>query len=444
MAARQLNEFMRHLRRVLDRHDAGGITDGELVKRYVQQRDETAFEALLRRHGPMVFGVCRRVLHNQHDAEDAFQATFLIFVSKASSLRSPGMIGNWLYGVAYRTALHAREAAGKRRAKEAEMPAKSRIAEDIWADLRPALDLELERLPDKYRSVIVLCDLEGKTRKEAARHLGRTEGTVASRLARGRVLLAKRLARHGLMLSGGALAAVLFKAQTASASVPTCVVYSTIKAATLIAAGKATAGVISAKVATLTEGVLKAMLLTKLKTGMAVLVVLSVIAIPATALTYHAMARDEPKQSQDVQSQPPLKNRKALEEDLRQLRAEVRRLRTDIEELKKRSQPQVPDAQASKPRLVIKVYPVAGLTDTGAQVKNGEEALSLTRVITRTIEPESWDELGGPGSIIYLQKVGSLIIRQTPEVHKQVQDFLDVLRETKRDQEKAERDKNGN
>jgi RNA polymerase sigma factor (sigma-70 family) len=443
MAARQLNEFMRHLRRVLDRQDASGITDGELVKRYVQQRDETAFEALLRRHGPMVFGVCRRVLHHQHDAEDAFQATFLIFVSKASSLRSPGMIGNWLYGVAYRTALHAREAAGKRRAKEAEMPAKSRIAEDIWADLRPALDLELERLPDKYRSVIVLCDLEGKTRKEAARHLGRTEGTVASRLARGRVLLAKRLARHGLTVSGGAFAAAL--SQNASASVPASAVSTTIKAATLFAAGRAAASVvISTKVAALTKGVLKTMLLTKLKTGLAVLLALSVIAIPATALTYHAMAREEPKQSQDVQSQPPLKNRKALEEDLRQLRAEVRRLRTDIEELKKRSQPQVPDAQTSKPNLVIKVYPVAGLTDTGAQVKNGEEALSLMRVIVRTIEPESWDELGGPGSIVYLQKVGSLIIRQSPQVHKQVQDFLNFLRETKRDQEKAQRDKNGN
>jgi DNA-directed RNA polymerase specialized sigma24 family protein len=108
MATRQLNEFMRHLRRVLDRQDASGITDGELVRRYVERRDEAAFEALLRRHGPMVFGVCRRVLHNLHDAEDAFQATFLILVRKASSFRSPGMIGNWLYGVAYRTALHAR------------------------------------------------------------------------------------------------------------------------------------------------------------------------------------------------------------------------------------------------------------------------------------------------------------------------------------------------
>jgi RNA polymerase sigma factor (sigma-70 family) len=315
MATRQLNEFMRHLRRVLDRQDASGIADGELVRRYVERRDEAAFEALLRRHGPMVFGVCRRVLHNEHDAEDAFQATFLILVRKASNLQSPGMIGNWLYGVAYRTALHAREAAGKRRAKEAEMPAKLPAPEDIWAELRPALDLELERLPDKYRSVIVLCDLEGKTRKEAARHLGRTEGTVASRLARGRVLLAKRLARHGLTVSGGALAAAL--SQNASASVPASAVSSTIKAASLFAAGQAAAaGMISVKVAALTEGVMKAMLLTKLKIGTAVLLALAVSGVGG--LLYKTQAAGRPDTENELTGADGAEDGQKSEEDVRE------------------------------------------------------------------------------------------------------------------------------
>src|SRR6266404_4660716 len=130
MGAGQLNKVIDHLRSVLVKQEAAGITDADLLKRYAQQRDEAAFELLLRRHGPMVLGVCRRVLHNLHDAEDAFQATFLVLVRRASSLRSPGMIGNWLYGVAHRTALHARDAALRRRAKEAELVTRTEPVDD--------------------------------------------------------------------------------------------------------------------------------------------------------------------------------------------------------------------------------------------------------------------------------------------------------------------------
>jgi RNA polymerase sigma factor (sigma-70 family) len=283
MAAGQLSKVIQHLRIVLETQDSPGMTDGELLKNYVHFRDEAAFETLVRRHGPMVFGVCQRVLHHLHDAEDAFQATFLVLVSKASSLRSPAMLGNWLYGVAYRTALHARTSSLKRRAKEAEVTPRTQPRNDIGVDLRPALELELAFLPDKYRAAIVLCDLEGKTRKEAARELNWSEGTVASRLARGRVMLAKRLVRHGLNVSGGALAAVL--SQSALACVPTSVVASTIKAAGLFAAGQA-----PPKIAALTQGVLKTMMLTKLKTMILLAGALSLITVTLGVSAYDNFA----------------------------------------------------------------------------------------------------------------------------------------------------------
>src|SRR5580698_8503021 len=153
----------------------------------------------------MVWSVCRRLL-NYHDAEDAFQAAFIVLVRKAASVNPREMVGNWLYGVARQAALQAWSAA-RRRAREiqvAQMP-DTEVPQDQWANVRPILDEELCRLPDHYRAVIVLCDLEGRTRREVAAHLGCPEGTVASRLARARAMLAKRLTQRGVALSGGAL-----------------------------------------------------------------------------------------------------------------------------------------------------------------------------------------------------------------------------------------------
>jgi RNA polymerase sigma factor (sigma-70 family) len=217
----------------------------------------------------MVWGVCRRVLRNYHDAEDAFQATFLVLVRKAASIASRELLANWLYGVAQQTAMKARANALKRQGRErqvTEMPEPEAVQPGLWHDLQPLLDQELSRLPDKYRILIVLCDLQAKTRKEAAQQLGCPEGTVAGRLARARVMLAKRLAQHGLAVSGGSLAGLLSQS-VASAGVPASVVCSTIRAVTVFAAGPAAAsGVVSAEVVALTEGVLKTMFLTKLKT----------------------------------------------------------------------------------------------------------------------------------------------------------------------------------
>src|SRR6476620_2205434 len=158
--------------------DGVGLRDGELLGRFVDRRDEAALAALVSRHGPMVWGVCRRLL-GHHDAEDAFQATFIVLVRKAASVRPREMVGNWLYGVARQAAMQARAAARHREIQVAQMP-DTEAPQDRWADIRPILDEELSRLPDQYRAVIVLCDLEGRTRKDVADHLGCPEGTVAS------------------------------------------------------------------------------------------------------------------------------------------------------------------------------------------------------------------------------------------------------------------------
>jgi RNA polymerase sigma factor (sigma-70 family) len=275
MASSPMSAFLDRLRRAALRRDEAGLSDGQLLDAYIRDRDEVAFAALVQRHGPMVWGVCRRVLGNDSDAEDAFQAAFLVLVRKAASIVPRDMVANWLYGVARQTAVKAKAMAVKRKTREKQVEA---MPEPIGAeqggrdDLLLLLDLELSRLPDKYRTAIVLCDLEGKKLKEAARQLGCPEGTLAARLARGRAMVAKRLARHGLAVTGGVLATVL--SQSASAGVPAPVVSSTIKAAALFAVGQAAAmGAISVKVVALTEGVLKTMLMTKLKIATAMVLV---------------------------------------------------------------------------------------------------------------------------------------------------------------------------
>jgi RNA polymerase sigma factor (sigma-70 family) len=270
----QLSKVVDFLCTVASDHDPARETDGELLDRYIQRQDETAFEALVRRHGPMVLDVCRRVLGNVHDADDAFQAAFLVLVRKGSSIRPRDQVGNWLYGVAYRTALEARRLAAQRRAREARVLPRVEPPEDVWSDLRLRLDEEIAGLPDKYRAVLVLCDLEGKLRKEAAEHLQVPEGTVASRLARARSLLARRLTRHGFAVTAAALVPLL-----AHAEVPASLSVSTMQSAWFcIPAGKAAAaGVLSPRVAALKEGVLKTMFLARLKRLTAMLLVLCVV-----------------------------------------------------------------------------------------------------------------------------------------------------------------------
>jgi RNA polymerase sigma factor (sigma-70 family) len=274
MATAPVSPLIRYIRRVATAHAAADLSDGLLLERFTRQQDEAAFTALVRRHGPRVMGVCRRVVQDWHTAEDCFQAVFLVLARKAPSLERPGSLVPWLHGVATRVALKAKAQAAKQRVQEQKAAVSETVEgneEHVWRDLRPVLDEAIAGLTEKYRVPFVLCYLEGRTVAEVARQLGQPQGTVAARLARAREQLRGRLARRGLAPSAAVLAAVL--SETASpACVPAPLVTGIVQAAGQVAAGRvAVAGIISERVAALIEGVLRSMMLTKLKAALVVL-----------------------------------------------------------------------------------------------------------------------------------------------------------------------------
>ena len=272
MASGPYGAVIQQIHRLFQGGSVGGLSEWQLLDRYVTRRDESAFEALVARHGPMVLGVCRRVLDDPHAVEDAFQATFLVLVRKARSLGEHDAIGHWLYGVACRVALRARSEAARRRVLEKQVVTAEGVSlgdEPGRSEIAALLDDELSRLPAKYRAPVVLCYLEGLTHDEAARQLCWPVGTVKGRLARARELLRTRLARRGLLPAVGLLTATL--ARDASAAVPDSLIQTTVQAATRLSGGGTTGVVVSATVAQLMEGGLSTMFMTKLKVGAAIL-----------------------------------------------------------------------------------------------------------------------------------------------------------------------------
>ncbi len=230
--------------------------DCELLQRFTASRDEDAFGALVARHGPMVLGVCRRVLGDLNDAEDAFQITFLVLARKAGSLDRPELLGNWLYGVAHRAALRVRGRAASRKAREqqvASMPNLEARDEQDNREVLAILNEELNQLPERYRILLVLCYLEGRTHEEAAGIVGCPRGSMAWRLDRARGLLRKRLAHRGLTLACG-LPALLFFARPA---LPGRLAEATTRAAVRYAADGAAA--VSAPVAEVADEILRAL-----------------------------------------------------------------------------------------------------------------------------------------------------------------------------------------
>jgi len=227
-----------------DNHET---SDADLLERFSVRRDETAFATLVNRHGPMVQGVCRRILGDAHAAEDVFQAVFLVLVRKAATIRRPELLANWLYGVAFRIARKARIKAIRNEARERwaeKMPTREQFLDLEWGELKQVLDEEMNQLPEKYRAPLVLCYLQGQTNAQAAAQLGWPTGSMSERLSRAREMLRKRLNRRGLNLTA-ALLAVLLSQKAASAAVSPVLVSTTVTTAVSYASGGAAPGTLS-------------------------------------------------------------------------------------------------------------------------------------------------------------------------------------------------------
>jgi RNA polymerase sigma factor (sigma-70 family) len=295
MANARLDNVLRHLRTLAS--PSYGTTDGDLLHRFLTGQDQQAFATLVHRHGALVLGVCRRVLRQQQDAEDAFQATFLILARKAGSIRKPGSLTSWLHGVAYRMAMDAKRRASRRRTHEARAeaaPPQDPSREAAWREVQAVLDAEIQRLPDRLRMPFLLCCLEGHGRAEAARQLGLKEGTVWSRLTQARKQLQQRLARQGITLSA-VLATAALSGGASEAAVPTGLAASTARAA-VAAGGASSAGGVSAQVIGMVERGLRSMAMARLKLGLVLALTVGLLAGGAAILTRQLPAATPPPQ----------------------------------------------------------------------------------------------------------------------------------------------------
>ncbi len=296
----------RQLRMLFDGGTVVGLSDGQLLNRFAARRDEAAFSALVERHGPMVRRVCGEVLGNHHDAEDAFQATFLVLARQVGAIRRRDSLASWLYGVALRVSACARSAAARRRRHERSWGALRAVQRgdetESREDLGPLLHAEIGRLAERYRAPVVLCYLEGRTCEEAARLLRCPVGTVKSRLATARRRLRHRLER----LEPVGLAESIEKDQgivPVLAAVPAGLVEATVRAATQGPVGN----VVPVAVARLVEGVLQAMFLNRVSAVVAGLIVVAVLATGASGWAWQAKgrpSRSRPKRRIRLQAKP--------------------------------------------------------------------------------------------------------------------------------------------
>jgi membrane fusion protein (multidrug efflux system) len=340
-----MKSVLHHLCKVARTSGLEDLSDAQLLEAFFARREGEAFAVLLRRHGPMVLGVCRRVLRSTPDAEDAFQATFLVFLRKAGSLRSRELVASWLYGVAYRTAMNARKMNRKRQAKEKlarARPLAEPAAQGIDEERLAQLDYELNRLPDKYRVPIVLCELDGTSRRDAARLLGLPEGTLSWRLAQAKKRLAGRLARYGTV----ALATLL--ADSVVTARPSPLLLQSTANAVL------TAGTASAPVMTLTQGVLKAMALRKLRMTIVAAGLMLLTGIGAIGLTYRATAQQVnpgPDRGTARLSPPAADELEAMRLEIEALRKELRATRERVKALQGGPKEERPKIMVASPQV---------------------------------------------------------------------------------------------
>jgi RNA polymerase sigma factor (sigma-70 family) len=310
MTSTQAEIVLQHIGRLTRKRSALQPPDADLLERFTQQRDEAAFAALVERHGPMVLNVCRSVLRHEHDAEDAFQATFLVLARKADAIRQPEALAGWLYEVAHNAAIKAQADATRRREQERRavpLAPASPVLDMTLRDLQRVVHEELRRLPEKYRLPLVLCYLEDRSREEAAAQLGWSKGTVRGRLERGRERLRRRLAARGVALSAlvgaaaviptgmvGAMAGPIVES-TAKAAVPHLLTQTTVRAAVLVAAGQSAAAVVPAHVANLAGGMTRAVCLTKAKVAIVTLLAVGLLAAAGVLMPRpHAEGKETP------------------------------------------------------------------------------------------------------------------------------------------------------
>jgi RNA polymerase sigma factor (sigma-70 family) len=305
MEPEPMNRLIRSLHKLAQPAEGERIGDAQLLERFVASRDQAAFELLLWRYGPMVLGVCRRVMPDPHHAEDAFQATWLTFVKKAAAIVHRQAVGSWLYQVAHRVALRARAERAKR--DQRERPDLARVAEAAGDSVAPrelgqVLDEEVNRLPARQRAAFVLCCVEGRTGEEVARELGCRPGTVSSRLTRAREQLRRRLTRRGLAPAIGALSAALAGVGWHS-PVSAALADTTVKATTLFLSGAPVGGALSQPAVTLAEGVLRAMFVRQAKLAALAVLAMGLLALGGV-LTHHALSAAPPAETQPLPKPP--------------------------------------------------------------------------------------------------------------------------------------------
>jgi RNA polymerase sigma factor (sigma-70 family) len=388
------------IQRLFARGTVSGLSEGQLLARFVVDRDELAFEAIVSRHGPMVLGVCRRLLDDPHDVEDGFQATFLVLVRKAGSLNDRELLAKWLYGVALRVATRLRRDRTRLRVRE-----RTDVRDEVAApaddgsrgELPLVLDQEVARLPAQFRTPIVLCYFEGLTHDQAAEQLGCPVGTVRSRMAKGRELLRTRLTRRGF--APASWLPVMSPLVGVAPAIPPALLNRTIAAAASIGAVRPLAvGTASTAVVTLAEGVLRAMLLTRWTTLAAIVVVLGAVgsgvtvaarqhgtnsvngaipgSVPADQVRTARQALDELQRSIDkYQKQLIIKDMESL-----YLKEEIAALKAKIRAMEVNAEPQAPAATAS--RTMIDQQTAAVSADSAT--RGAGDQVPSTDYVTRT------------------------------------------------------------
>ncbi len=308
MAGTEHSSILHYLRRVLADPAAAGVSDAELLRRFVDQRDEAAFELLLWRHAAMVLHVCQQVLGDEQITEDAFQATFLVFARKANSISRREALGSWLYRVAHRIALKAwaerrKRTSVERELEDRELPAP--VDSPEAREQRRIVAEEVHHLPAKSRAAIISCYFESKTLEEAAQQLGWPRGTVASRLARGREMLRRRLIRRGISLTAATFMTALPVGTSTAALAP--LVTSALQTTKLFTAGSA----VSPNIAPLAEGVLQTMYWTKAKIAVIVLFLASLGGAGMTLLATQEHQQPDVPEKDKREAETPRRNEKA-------------------------------------------------------------------------------------------------------------------------------------